>query len=207
MTDMALRPGKNNPGRTYKWYTGTPIYEFGYGMHYTKFTASIASSALSQTYDIAAIMTSCASTVAAGTVSYPDQCPFASIPVSIANTGSVSSDYSALAFLAGTFGPAPYPKKSLVAYQRLHEIAAGSSKTASLNLTLSSLSRVDESGNRILYPGEYAVMIDTQPLTMVNFTITGQQAMLDEWPQPPAGRRTNKPDGYFQAGFGAEIAM
>lgn len=208
MTDMALRPGKQNPGRTYKWYTGTPIYEFGYGMHYTNFTATISSSALSQTYDIATIMTSCASTVANGTVNYPDLCPFASIPVSIYNTGSVLSDYSALAFLTGTFGPAPYPKKSLVAYQRLHDIKAGSSQTARLNLTLSSLSRVDESGTRILYPGDYAVMVDTQPLTMVNFTITGQQAVLDEWPQPPAGRRTNKPDGYFVAGFdGSETVM
>ncbi|TLD36740.1 beta-xylosidase [Venturia nashicola] len=208
MTDMALRPGKQNPGRTYKWYTGTPVYEFGYGMHYTNFTASIAPSALMQTYDIADLMSSCVSTVAIGTVNYLDLCPFTSIPVSISNTGKTTSDYSALAFLTGTFGPAPYPKKSLVAYQRLHNITAESSQTARLNLSLSSLSRVDKSGNRILYPGEYAVLIDTQPLIMVNFTLKGQQAVLDEWPQPPAGRRMNKPNGYFVAGYdGSETLM
>jgi beta-D-xylosidase 4 len=208
MTDMSLRPGTNNPGRTYKWYTGCPIYEFGYGMHYTNFTASIPQSAPSEAYEIESLMASCAATVSNGAVTYPDLCPFASIPINISNTGSSTSDYSALAFLTGSFGPPPYPKKSLVAYKRLHNIIAGSSQTATLNLTMSSLSRVDESGNRILYPGEYALMIDTQPLTMVNFTITGQQAMLDEWPQPPAGRRQNMTDGYFVNGFdGSETVL
>lgn len=208
MTDMSLRPGTTNPGRTYKWFNGIPIYEFGYGMHYTNFTAAISSSVLNQSYDIASIMASCTPMVSDGTVGYADLCPFVSIPVSVSNTGTTTSDYSALAFLTGTFGPSPYPKKSLVAYQRLHDILAGSSKTASLNLTLSSLSRVDESGNRILYPGDYAVMIDTQPLTMVNFSITGQPHMLDEWPQPPVGRRQSKPNDYFVAGFdGSETVM
>jgi beta-D-xylosidase 4 len=201
MTDMALRPGTKNPGRTYKWYTGTPIYEFGYGMHFTNFTASIPSNALSKTYEIPTLMASCASSMANGTAKYPDLCPFASIPINVSNIGSRLSDYSTLAFLAGSYGPAPHPKKSLIAYQRLHNITAGSSQIANLNLTLGSLSRVDDSGNRILYPGEYAVMIDTQPLSVVNFTIAGQQAMLDKWPQPPAGRRRNMPKGYYVGGF------
>jgi beta-D-xylosidase 4 len=149
-------------------------------MHYTNFTTSISSSALSETFDIVTLMASCTSTMLNGTVNYPDLCPFAFVPVSISNTGSLSSDYNALAFLAGSFGPAPYPKKPLVAYQRLHNITNGSSQIATLNLTLSSLSRVDESGNRILCPREYVVMIDMQPLSMINFTIIGQQAMLDE---------------------------
>ncbi|KAF5016055.1 hypothetical protein F66182_12392, partial [Fusarium sp. NRRL 66182] len=35
-TDMNLRPdGASNPGQTYKWYTGTPVYDFGYGLFYT----------------------------------------------------------------------------------------------------------------------------------------------------------------------------
>lgn len=37
MTDMGLRPSSKSPGRTYKWY-GTPVQEFGFGLHYTNFS-------------------------------------------------------------------------------------------------------------------------------------------------------------------------
>ena len=40
MTDMALRPSSSSPGRTYKWYTGTPVFEFGFGLSYTNFSYS-----------------------------------------------------------------------------------------------------------------------------------------------------------------------
>ena len=40
-------------------------------------------------------------------------------------------------------------------------------------------------GNRILYLGEYARMIDTQSLAILNFTLVGEPVMLDQWPQPP----------------------
>jgi len=176
-------------------------------MHYTNFTASIPSTALAESYDTATLMASCTSAMSNGTIKYLDLCPFTSLLVNITNTGNTLSDYSTLVFLAGAFGQPPYPKKSLVAYQRLHNITAGSSQMASLNLTLGSLSRVDQSGNRVLYPGEYAVVIDTQPLAVVWFTITGDQAVLDEWPQPPAGIPTQS-NGYFVGGYdGTETVM
>ena len=40
MTDMTLRPSATNPGRTYKWYTGTPVFEFGFGLSYASFSYS-----------------------------------------------------------------------------------------------------------------------------------------------------------------------
>ena len=33
--DMSMR---DSPGRTYKFYTGTPVFEFGQGLSYTTFT-------------------------------------------------------------------------------------------------------------------------------------------------------------------------
>lgn len=192
---MSLRPGENNPGRTYKWYNGTAIYEFGYGMHYTNFTASPSGSLSSSNFSIAQLTSNCSET-------YKDRCPFQSFRFDITNTGSRASDYSALGFLAGQFGPQPYPKKSLVKYQRLFGITPGSTQTATLDLTLGSLARVDEKGNTVLYPGDYSLMVDTQPLTYVNFTLSGSPYTLDNWPQPPtAGHQESE---YFVGGFGTE---
>ncbi|KAK4995597.1 hypothetical protein LTR66_004626 [Elasticomyces elasticus] len=194
MTNMSLRPGLNNPGRTYKWYTGKPTFDFGHGLHYTNFSASIGSLEAT-TFNISSLVAGCKE-------KYMDRCPFRSVPVKVTNIGGTrTSDYSALAFLTGSFGPKPYPKKSLVAYQRLFDISPGATAMAMLNLTLGSLSRVDEMGNRILYPGQYTMMIDTQPLAMLNFTLVGEPAMLDKWPQPPPRVPQNSTGNYFVGGF------
>lgn len=182
MTDMTLRPSEHNPGRTYKWYSGKPIFEFGHGLHYTNFSAQIATK-LQQSYAISDLVKGCNATGG-----FLERCPFTSVDVNVKNDGKVSSDYVTLGYLAGSFGPKPYPKKSLVSYKRLFNIAGGSSSTAKLNLTLASLARVDESGNKVLYPGEYSLLIDNQPLTSINFTLTGDEALLTKWPQPPANR-------------------
>ncbi|KAF2087560.1 glycoside hydrolase family 3 protein [Saccharata proteae CBS 121410] len=191
MTDMTLRPGPTSPGRTYKWYNGTPIFEFGTGLHYTNFSTSI-SSPPNPTYDIQSLVSGCAAPNAA---KYLDQCPFAGaspLNVEVENTGAVASDYVAMLFLIGSFGPAPHPKKSLVAYERLFSIAPSANASARLQLTLGSLARADEMGNKVLYPGDYALMVDVQPLAMVNFTLTGETAIVDEWPQPRNDRVTEK---------------
>lgn len=210
MTNMSLRPGLNNPGRTYKWFNGTPIFDFGTGLHYTNFSASLAHPLPTHNFSIASLVASCH-------LPNKEDCPFHTFSVAVHNTGGNSSnrtsastspytnttaapsDYVALAFLAGTFGPAPHPRKSLVAYQRLHAIAPGATATAQLNLTLGSLARVDARGNTVLYPGEYALMVDTRPLTMVNFTLSGREAVLDLWPQPPKDRVQG--GEYFVGGF------
>lgn len=192
MTNMNLRASSTSPGRTYKWYEGTPVFEFGFGLHYTNFTASIDDGTVATNYSIQSLLSNCTQT-------YKDLCPFHSFAIEIQNTGSVASDYATLGFLTGTFGPQPYPKKSLVSYQRLHGISPGASATATLNLTLGSLGRVDDSGNTILFPGDYSLLIDTQPLAMVNFTLYGEPEFLDVWPQPPV---TGQQQGdYFVGGY------
>jgi xylan 1,4-beta-xylosidase len=185
MTDMSLRPNTTtgNPGRTYQWFDEATV-PFGHGLHYTDFDVSVATSSSNDTdgdddtgWDIAQLLASC-------DLEYKDLCPFQSLAVSVANTGNATtSDYVALGFLTGAFGPEPYPLKQLVAYQRLFSLAPGSSGTAVLNLTLGSLGRHDEAGNLVLYPGAYSLLVDVPTRATWNFTLTGDDVVLEEWPQ------------------------
>ncbi|KAK6369727.1 hypothetical protein LTS17_009177 [Exophiala oligosperma] len=187
MTDMNLRPNPQtgNPGRTYKWFDNATV-EFGYGLHYTNFTAAINSPSNSS-FDINALVSACDF----ATYSHIDQCPFrpsgassSSVTINVTNTGTTGSDFVGLAFISGEYGPTPRPLKSLVAYQRLFGIEPGSSQTANLNITLGSLSRFDENGNQILYPGSYSLLVDVPTQTTWDFELTGSEYMMDEWPQP-----------------------
>ena len=200
MTDMTLRPNSTtgSPGRTYQWYNTKPVFEYGYGLHYTTFAASIqggnSTGSNSGSYSISDLMSDC-------NEKYMDKCAFGPISVDIQNSGSTTSDYVALGFLTGSHGPEPFPIKRLVSYTRVHNITAGSTSTAKLGMTLGSLARVDERGNTVLYPGDYALMIDTQPLAMMNFTLTGDAVVLDEWPRPPAPQQQTS--NYFVGGYGS----
>lgn len=204
MTDMSLRPDgdRDFPGRTYRWYEGEATFAFGYGLHYTTFAAELgALPGGESSFDISSLTSNCSG------VAYLDLCPFASIPVTVQNTGTTTSDYVALLFLSGEFGPQPYPRKTLVAYERAHNITGGSSGEVTLDLNLASLSRVDESGNRVLYPGSYSLVLDLEEgLAAVNFTLTGDEAVLDEWPAAPTDRKgtgsSEVSEGYFLGGYG-----
>ncbi|KAK1911985.1 hypothetical protein P3342_012468 [Pyrenophora teres f. teres] len=176
MLDMNMRPGGNNPGRTYRWYNES-VQPFGFGLHYTKFAAKFGSSS-GLTVNIQDIMKSC-------TKDHPDLCDVPPIEVAVTNEGNRTSDFIALAFIKGEVGPKPYPLKTLVSYARLRDISGSQTKMASLALTLGALSRVDQSGNLVAYPGEYTLLLDEPTQAELKLTITGQETVLDHWPQPP----------------------
>lgn len=175
MTDMNLQPSRFNPGRTYKWYNGEPVFEYGYGLQYTTFDAKITPSSPNNTFEISELL--------ANASNYKDLTPFVKIPITVSNTGTTTSDYVALFFLSGTFGPAPHPKKSLVAYTRLHDITGGANATAEVSLNLASLARGNWNGDLILYPGDYKVVVDIDGKDEWSFTLTGEEALLDSWPE------------------------
>lgn len=41
-------------------------------------------------------------------------------------------------------------------------------------------------GNKVLYPGDYALLVNIQPLAVVSFTLTGEATTLDHWRPPPS---------------------
>jgi beta-D-xylosidase 4 len=173
-TNMALRPSGSYPGRTYRWYNDA-VLPFGHGLHYTNFTVSPG--VFPTSFSIQDLLASCTET-------YLDRCQFKSLPVTVTNTGSVPSDYVVLGFLTGSYGPTPAPIKTLATYKRAFGITGGQSQSVALPWTLGNLARVDEKGNRVLYPGTYTLLIDTPAVANVSFALTGTEAVLDQWPQP-----------------------
>ncbi|KAG0695043.1 glycoside hydrolase family 3 protein [Suillus ampliporus] len=176
MTDMNLRPNVTSPGRTYMWYTGMPIYEFGYGEHYTTFSYEWAQ-APATSYNIQALVD------AGKSATYLDIAPFATLSVHVTNTGNMTSDYVSLLFANGTYGIAPYPNKVLVSYARSHSIAPGNTARAELPITLGNLARADTNGNFWLYPGTYELALDTSRVLSAKFELTGTAAQLTSFPQ------------------------
>jgi xylan 1,4-beta-xylosidase len=185
MTDMTLRPSTNSPGRTYRFYDQA-VLPFGYGLHYTNFSASFDASQSDkrsvrseQDFNIDEMVSECS-------MDYLDLCPFPStFPVTVKNQGSVASDFVLLAFLNGTYGPQPYPLKTLAAYTRLSSIQSSESRTVHLNMTLGNLARVDETGSAVLYPGTYNVILDVPTQAIMSFTLSGNETVLDKFPELP----------------------
>ena len=182
MTDMTLRPSATNPGRTYKWYTGTPVFEFGFGLHYTTFSFAWAANAHANTpatsYSIDALVASGNKSVA-----FMDLAPLDTFAVHVTNTGKVTSDYVALLFASGTFGPAPHPNKQLVAYTRVHGLAPKKSAIAELTVTLGAIARADENGDKWVYPGTYTLALDTTGELKHTFELVGEARKIADWPK------------------------
>lgn len=130
--------------RTYRYYTGTPLWGFGYGLSYTSF--SYGQPKLSS------------ATVAAGQ-------PL-TVTVPVKNAGKVASDEVVEAYLKT---PQPGgPTRSLVAFQRVH-LNPGENRDVTLNVTDRALSSVTEAGDHVVLPGAYVLSIgSTQPGTGAN---------------------------------------
>jgi beta-D-xylosidase 4 len=176
--DMNLRPTSSIPGRTYAWYTGTPVIPFGYGLHYTNFSVSFQSTKTAGT-DVATLVNN------AGTVK--DLSVFATLVVNVHNTGgkaNLASDYVGLLFLSSTnAGPAPHANKQLAAYGRVKKVGVGATQQLTLTVNLGSLARADTNGDRWIYPGAYTLTLDVNGSLKFNFTLTGQATQISTLPQ------------------------
>jgi len=131
-------------GRTYRYFEGTPLYPFGYGLSYTTFSYSG--------------LTVPASAVAAGSPVVAE--------VTVTNTGSRAGDEVAQLYLSFPRVPGR-PLRALRGFQRVH-LEAGAAQKVRFELQPRDLSMVTEAGEPIVAEGQYTVSVGGgQPQTGV----------------------------------------
>jgi beta-glucosidase len=142
--------------RTYRYFTGTPLYPFGYGLSYSKFAYSKVKLS--------------AKNVKAGD-------PL-NVDADVKNTSQRDGDEVVELYL--TFPKLPgAPIRALRSFTRV-QIRAGGTAHVRLTLKPRDLSYVNEIGDRIIAPGTYSLSIGggqpgtTAPVVESAFSITGQ---------------------------------
>ncbi|HUP04617.1 MAG TPA: glycoside hydrolase family 3 C-terminal domain-containing protein, partial [Bryobacteraceae bacterium] len=121
--------------RTYRYFTGQPLYPFGYGLSYTKFA-----------YSNAKLSTS--SLKAGGNLT---------IDVDVKNTGGKDGDEVVQAYIEFPKLPGA-PLKALRGFSRV-SIAAGKTQHVKLTLDPRDLSMVNEAGTRLVAAGDYKIFV------------------------------------------------
>ena len=145
-------------GRTYRYFKGTPLYPFGYGLSYTTF--AYANPALS-TMQLKAGAT-------------------LKVSATVRNTGTRAGDEVVEVYLDAPDVPLA-PRHALIGFQRVH-LEPGESRRVEFQLSPRQLSTVDAAGNRAVMAGRYRVFIGggqpgDAPGVSASFTISGRDAL------------------------------
>ena len=145
--------------RTYRYFSGDPLYPFGYGLSYAHY--AYANLKLSKT------------SLGAG-----DRL---AVDLDVTNQSQRAGDEVVELYL--NFPPtAGAPIRALRGFERVH-LPAGATRHVHLDLSSRDLSLVNESGDRVIVPGDYGLTIGGgqpgtgAPSIQATFTIQGQQTL------------------------------
>jgi hypothetical protein len=153
-----------NGGITYLYYTGTPLYEFGYGLSYTTFNYTWISSP-----DVE-IDTQ---TLYQNWRSWFNGPRAVSYKVNVTNTGNRASDCVVLAFLTGSTDPNA-PIRELYGYDRIH-LNPGQTQTVYFSVPPQVVASTDKFGVQRLRPTKWTVEIgDSLSRVTGTLTLTGE---------------------------------
>lgn len=155
LTNMSMRAASNNPGRTYRYYTGEPLWEFGHGLSYTTFKTTWLSS-LPATIAPSAVL---------------------SFRVKVQNTGRRAGDEVVLAFVSRN-DTNNGPLKQLFGFQRVH-LNPGESKEVFFSSSPTTLAVPAKKLQRVVHPGHYKIEIGVGEGKLVHpFQVVGKALYL-----------------------------
>ena len=149
MFDMAMRPGSATTGggcigRTYRFYTGTPVFKFGSGLSFTSFDSQASSVTLAAndgTITVGAVN----ALVEAADHRPHTTATIASVTITVTNTGKVAGTQVLLGFVvppsAGSAATGA-PLRSLARYERV-PLQAGDSRDVTLHFSARDLAFAD----------------------------------------------------------------
>jgi len=169
-----------NPGRTYRFFNGTAVIPFGFGLSYTTWQYTLVSSPRHVSLDELRLLL--ARTMARTGTHFPRLAEVGhagTYAVNVTNTGSMDADDVVLGFISppgsGLYGQ---PLKTLFGFERVH-VKAGETATVFLYPPLTELTATTADGQRHALPGEYRVtfgVAETAALGM-GYTMTSLTAL------------------------------
>jgi beta-glucosidase len=143
-------------GRTYRYFTGKPLWGFGFGLSYTKFQYGPVS-------------------LSANSIKAGDPL---TATVTVTNSGAAAGDEVVEAYLKTPQKGGPI--QSLAGFERVN-IPAGQSREVKIDIDPRTLSSVDDQGNRAILEGKYTLTLggaqpqEAQSKSEAAFTITDKQ--------------------------------
>lgn len=123
----------NMKGRTYKYFTGKPLYPFGFGLSYSSFRYS--------------------------NLQLAKESPSGknlTVKVDVENTGKMDGDEVVQLYIKHVKTMLPVPLISLQGFRRIH-LKAGEKTTVTFTLTPRQLSMIDDAYQRVEMPGEIQI--------------------------------------------------
>ena len=178
MTDQSMRAADGNPGRTYKFYTGKPVYAFGTGLSYTSFSYQTID-AVRPAYHIADLLPNA--------LADDPQLADVGLTINVTNTGSRVSDIVVLAFVSSSVSPAGVtpPIKELFDFAHVHMLSPGASEVLTFGLSYRVLTHIDQDGHSWLLPGKYKVAVQNEEELVHEFELLGEPALVEAMPPQP----------------------
>lgn len=171
MTDMNMRadPSRGYPGRTYRFYTGPRIYDFGQGLSYTNYTYNLLS---------APSKLSLLGSIKAGSENnmqhkngydeldyiHVDDMEFCGslifhVQVLVMNKGDMDGSHVVMLFSRVPKNFKGAPERQLIGFDRVHTVSYGSTETRIMVDPCEDLSIVNELGKRVLPLGDHTLML------------------------------------------------
>jgi hypothetical protein len=169
MTDMQMRPSSTNPGRTYKFYTGQAVYEFGTGISYTTFSYSWSNDTAISSFSIGTLLKN--------NNDHETRVNVRNFRVNVTNTGSMAGDDVVLAFVTPPqqllSGEIP-PIKQLFGFARVH-LNVNETTEVFFTFNVGGLLSIARDGSKWLHPGLYHIVIGKQ--VMHTIELQGKSAL------------------------------